>query len=501
MTASTAERRWAPWVLACALLGSGVAWLIHGGYVAEAVWFAVAAFLAVGGLVFGLRWGHERGALSLPGGRSTHAEPVAATGGIAVYILVGVACAVGWWQGDSRMAGLLLGSTLLFLVGTIDDHRRVSARTKILAQLLAGICLIATGWPHEALGAPGLGRGAFHLGALAIPVALLWIVAATNAFNLSDGIDGGAGCLGLLAVIGLWHAGVESLVLVVLGGALIGFLALNLPKARIFLGDAGSLVVGFVLAASVLAVPERINLPVAIGVFAYPLYDTALAITRRYIQGVPLFAGDRNHVHHQLEELLGSVPRALLGMVALAGVPLVLAMWKPGSRSVLLSAILGLVAAALLVRARRVSLARVVRGRRHHQRLYVLRQYIQGLIKHAQDAREVVEALDKLARDMPLAWIKLGDLEVSGLRRHRERVLDTDSAWVHHGIAQWAHEPEDGEPVNVGMARRVVICEILQQASQRLRDLPPIQPGADEGTVERPPSGEWTPPIEEVSPA
>ena len=79
--------------------------------------------------------------------------------------------------------------------------------------------------------------------------------------------------------------------------------------------------------------------------------------------------------------------------------------------------------------------------------------------------------------------------------------LVTDSAWVHHGVAQWALEPEPGEPVNVGLARRVVICEILQQASQRLRDLPPARRSKDSVPPSRPPSGEWTPPKEEVSPA
>ena len=226
-----------------------------------------------------------------------------------------------------ELAGaLVLASAILFIVGLLDDVRGVPPAAKLGAQTVAALVVYYSGF---ALNDVSLFPGhTFHLGFAALPITVFWLVGVSNAFNLVDGLDGLAGGV---AIIGLFASAASALLLgnptvplytVALIGALLGFLRYNFPPAKLFLGDSGSLVVGFLLA--VLAVKGATDSRdvtrglVPIFALAYPLLDTGVAILRRWLRGVPLSRADHRHIHHQLKSLELSSARSLLLIYAAA---------------------------------------------------------------------------------------------------------------------------------------------------------------------------------------
>jgi UDP-GlcNAc:undecaprenyl-phosphate GlcNAc-1-phosphate transferase len=269
-------------------------------------------------------------AVDHPGGRRAHRRPTPRLGGLGIIWGFGVALAVlthggARWEaltgGGAEVVALLAGAALLACVGLADDRRGLPWSIKLGASVLAGLALYAGGWRAGALGFPGL--GSVPTGAFALPLTVLWVVVVTNAINLIDGLDGLATGVALVATLGLLvlpgSAGPERALALALAGALLGFLWFNLHPALIFMGDAGSLFVGFVLAALTLragsaAAPDAFPL-VPILVLALPLADTTFAIARRGLAatraarspaslvgevGRRVFAPDRGHVHHLL---------------------------------------------------------------------------------------------------------------------------------------------------------------------------------------------------------
>jgi UDP-GlcNAc:undecaprenyl-phosphate/decaprenyl-phosphate GlcNAc-1-phosphate transferase len=272
--------------------------------------------------------------------RKIHTSPTPAVGGIAIYLALvtslGVVCffptAVGASvRGDPIRLVCIIGSTgLMMLLGLVDDLRDLSAWTKFTAQVLLSVgCWflgfqITTWWSS--------GGSSISLGLLSLPLTILWIVGITNAFNLIDGVDGlssGAALFATLALLGAAVVGnqwLSALILSSLAGATIGFLRYNFNPASIFLGDSGSLSLGFILALVAIEGTQKSSAAVAIGVpivaFGFPVIDTAMAIIRRFISGKPIFAGDYKHIHHMLLAK-GLTPRRvvilLYGVCALFG--------------------------------------------------------------------------------------------------------------------------------------------------------------------------------------
>lgn len=214
------------------------------------------------------------------------------------------------WLGgvaDKTPEGLAIiaGALIMHLIGLVDDHRPLSSILKLAVQVAVALAL--TGWF-------GI-RAAEALGPVAaVAVTTLWIVALTNAFNFMDNMDGlsaGVACLTavVLAISSLLAGQVfVPCMLLMLAGALIGFLVYNFPPASIFMGDAGSLVIGYLLAVfTVLTTfynPETGRTPfgvlVPVVVFAVPLYDMGSVIVHRLRQGVSVFRGDQRHFSHRL---------------------------------------------------------------------------------------------------------------------------------------------------------------------------------------------------------
>ena len=253
-----------------------------------------------------------------PGGRRVHTEPLPRVGGVAVFTAMGLGLLVvglGALTGlihlsgpPSFFFGVLFGGGIVFATGLADDVRGLRPGSKLFAQLIAAFVVYSYGFRIEEL---SFGASTeLSLGWLSLPLTLLWIVGVTNAFNLIDGLDGLAAGIALVALgttltVAVALGNVEVVVVcVALLGALLGFLRYNFNPARIFLGDSGSLFIGFMLA--VLSVYGSMKSATAVLVMiplfalAIPLLDTSLAILRRWLRGVPLSQADGRHIHHRL---------------------------------------------------------------------------------------------------------------------------------------------------------------------------------------------------------
>lgn len=266
------------------------------------------------------------------GHRKLHERAVPLGGGVAVFLAA--ALVLGWFflanpagltlrtQGR-ELAGLLAAGLVIVLVGLVDDRLGLRGRHKVLGQLVAIGILIANGLVIDRLGILG---GHVELGLLAIPFTCFWLLGATNSINLLDGIDGLAAMLGIVLVstfaIMAALVGQSEIALVawVFAGCLLGFIRFNYPPASIYLGDAGSMLIGLVLGALAiqgsLKGPGTLLLAAPLAVFTLPILDCAAAILRRKLTGRSICTTDRGHLHHQLLQRLGS-PRRVLAVVTL----------------------------------------------------------------------------------------------------------------------------------------------------------------------------------------
>ncbi|MFH1514514.1 MAG: MraY family glycosyltransferase, partial [bacterium] len=209
--------------------------------------------------------------------------------------------------------GTVIAGGLCFLMGLFDDLFEINAGTKLVFQICIASCLVIFGVRIGFISSPSDGMIFLPLWISGL-VTIFWVVAVMNAINLSDGLDGLSGGISLIAgvvflIIALSRAEplkaeVPAFLSAAMIGAIIGFLPFNFPKARIFLGDSGSQLLGFLLAAiSILGAfkgPAFITLSIPIMVLGIPLLDTSLAILRRSITGKKIYEADENHLHHAL---------------------------------------------------------------------------------------------------------------------------------------------------------------------------------------------------------
>ena len=361
---------------------------------------AVATWVATSLVV---RLAHRVGAVDLPGPRKIHAAPVPRIGGLAVFIgfvagLIFAAFATGYLANTEiprvgYWTALGLAAIGMLLLGIVDDVRPLAFQWKFAAQIVAGCAVWAAGFRVEAIAWP-FTNGSLELGLWSLPLTVLWIVGITNAFNLIDGLDGLAAgtalitttTVAILAVYG-GHVAVSA-ISVALAGSLAGFLRHNFNPARIFLGDSGSLFLGFTLAVISIHGSQKNVTAVAVLapllVMGYPILDTALSVARRlnYLredsvqQGGLLyiarnvrrvFLPDRGHVHHRLLELglshRGAVLALYLCAAALAAGALVIVIVNSLALALVLAGTLALLTIAffafVLVRARSARRRRV----------------------------------------------------------------------------------------------------------------------------------------------
>lgn len=275
-------------------------------------------------------WALNHDIVDQPASRRVHALTTPRLGGVAILLGLwgaGLALGVAGAIRSTLPLGLFTGGALLCLVGAIDDARSLGPWRKLLAQMAAASIAYAAGYRIDALLLPWIGE--LSTGSLSYPLTLCWFVAVINAINLIDGLDGLAAGLALLVCLcnvllaELTGARDALLLSACMAGALVGFLRHNFGAASIFMGDSGSLFVGFTLAALSLQAASTpgakgVALLPAVVALGVPLFDVALAVVRRVRAGAPLFAADRGHVHHLLLERGYSARRAVIRLYSAA---------------------------------------------------------------------------------------------------------------------------------------------------------------------------------------
>lgn len=279
------------------------------------------------------------GFVDKPGGRKVQKQAISLGGGVAVFggAIVAVAVAflfadaalsVSFFEGDDRfLLGLGLASAATLILGIYDDATNMRGRYKLLGQLAISGLLVYLGLKTDTLGL--LGRD-FSLGWMAVPFSLFWLLGSTNAINLLDGIDGLASsigmvlCLTLAAINAYFGQFPEAVVMLAVAGALLGFLRYNFAPASIYLGDAGSMVIGLVIGATALHTQQKAPLAIAmivpLAVWAVPILDSGAAIVRRRLTGRSIFDPDRGHLHHSLLTRGWSVSQASIFITLICGV-------------------------------------------------------------------------------------------------------------------------------------------------------------------------------------
>lgn len=278
-----------------------------------------------------------------------HKRPIPRLGGVAIFLSFIIITTLLWVVPHLRggnpglsprtLVWILIPGSLVFLLGLYDDLYSVRPQVKIAVQSLAAVILY---WG---------GVGKFNLALLTglpgiewfmLPLTILWVLWITNAFNLIDGLDGLAAGSAQFSILTVFIVALisgnhqVSMLALVLAGSVLGFLRFNFNPATIFLGDSGSLFLGFMLSALALAGSQKASTAVAVAIpiisFGLPILETSLSVIRRFLSGRPLFSADREHIHHKLIERGLTHSQAVIvlyGVSALCGL-LSLFLLRPG---------------------------------------------------------------------------------------------------------------------------------------------------------------------------
>lgn len=304
--------------------------------------FAVALIVSFTIMPLVILLANKTGALDAPNARKVHKKPIPRIGGLGIYAgfmaaIIFVAVKFGL---DAEMlketVGLIVSGTLIVALGLVDDYKNLPAKVKLLGQICAaGVLVVLFDVRIDFVTDPF--GDYLYLDSLAIPATMFWLVGLTNTVNLIDGLDGlAAGVASIASFTILLIALEQNFILVAvftaaLAGAAVGFLKYNFNPAQIFMGDTGSMFLGFMLAGISVtgAVKSVATIALIVPIFALglPILDTTFAIIRRVRGGVPIFKPDKGHLHHRLLSvgftqrqavLLMYVISALFGLSAIA---------------------------------------------------------------------------------------------------------------------------------------------------------------------------------------
>ena len=308
-------------------------------YVLAFIIAAAVALLVTPGVIF---FAKKTGAMDAPDARKVHKRPIPRIGGLGIYIafMAAMLTIVNEVPVEPDVAfeleGLVVGGSLIVLLGLIDDYKNLPAKVKLLGQIVAA-CVLVIGFDVRIDFITDPFGDYLFLEWFAIPATVFWIVGITNTVNLIDGLDGLAAGVACIASTTIFLVALQQSIMFVavfcaaIAGAALGFLYYNFNPARIFMGDSGSMFFGFMLSGiSVIGAVKSaatIALIVPILALGLPILDTTFAIIRRYRGGVPIFKPDKGHLHHRLLDLgftqrqavlLMYVISALLGLSAVA---------------------------------------------------------------------------------------------------------------------------------------------------------------------------------------
>ena len=290
---------------------------------------ALVAFFVAAAIVFAVtptvgNIARRMGAMDEPNARKIHEDPVPRLGGLAIYFGF-IIPALLFLPLTNEMKGVLVGASVITLVGAVDDFRDTGPLIKFAGQFLAAGCLIWYGLRIDYISLPFVG----HIDLqpeIAIAITLIWVVSLINIVNFIDGMDGLAAgvctiAAGTFAIIALSMGRVEAGILAaILAGTTLGFLRHNFFPASIFMGDSGSMLLGFILAAvtvnGVLKSVAAVTLVIPLLILGVPIFDLSFAILRRVKNRQNIFQPDRGHLHHRLFNIGFSQRKAVLVLYA-----------------------------------------------------------------------------------------------------------------------------------------------------------------------------------------
>ncbi len=258
-----------------------------------------------------------------------------------------------------KLLGLLAAGLIVLVTGMVDDVKPLGAKSKLLMQIVAALVLVFSGYEIKYFTNFFGDSGYIILGALSIPVSVIWIVGVTNTVNLIDGLDGLAAGISAIAAVTLSYIALinhrydAAMITLILAGSSIGFLPYNFNPAKIFMGDAGALFLGLVLAAVSIegALKGATALTVIVPIFALgvPIFDTAFAILRRLLNGKPIMEADKGHLHHRFLSIGYGQKKAVLSiyligaLLGASAVELLKKHWIPAAILLALAAVVVLI--------------------------------------------------------------------------------------------------------------------------------------------------------------
>ncbi|MBR5514719.1 MAG: undecaprenyl/decaprenyl-phosphate alpha-N-acetylglucosaminyl 1-phosphate transferase [Clostridia bacterium] len=283
----------------------------------QTVIFGAAAMLCAALIAFTTTpavrvFAHKLGAIDIPiDSRRMHKKPIPRLGGLAIYLGFILTTLIFCEEITPALITIWLGGSAIVILGMLDDIFRLKAMVKFLVQI--GVAFIAV-WQNVRVEQIFIMGNEIEFGALSIPITVLWIVGLTNAINLIDGLDGLSCGVSAISAISLLLVSIlmgddpkMTVLMAMLAGSCIGFLPFNLNPAKIFMGDTGALFLGFTLSVisiqGVMKMHTLVSFVIPIVIFAFPIFDTAFAFTRRILKGKSPFSPDRGHLHHRLIDM------------------------------------------------------------------------------------------------------------------------------------------------------------------------------------------------------
>ena len=279
---------------------------------------------------------YKIGAVDIPkDSRRVHKEPIARLGGLAIFygFIISV---LSFGQMDKGIRGVLIGALIIVILGVIDDVKPLTAKVKLVVQIVAALVVVFQDVQIDFIKNPSLLQHIFGstdvivLDWLAIPITVIWIVGVTNAVNLIDGLDGLAAgicsiaSISILFIALLLNQPAIALITAAIAGSCLGFLPYNFNPAKIFMGDSGATFLGFVLAAvsiqGLFKVYAAISFIVPVLILGLPIFDTGFAIFRRLLNGKSIMEADRGHLHHRLIDMGFSQKQTVMILYTLSGI-------------------------------------------------------------------------------------------------------------------------------------------------------------------------------------
>lgn len=304
-------------------------------FILPAVFAAAVSFLST---PIVKKLAHKIGAIDIPkDDRRVHKNPIPRLGGLAIFlgfiVSILILFKINLLELNKEIFGMVLGAFIIASMGFIDDIKPLPAKVKLLFQITAAIILVKFGvkieyitnfFKSDTIGF--LSQETIKLSFLSIPITIFWIVGITNTVNLIDGLDGLAAGISAIAALTLAYVAYAKpelsnshdtlMMTLALAGSCIGFLPYNFNPAKIFMGDTGSLFLGYILAAisinGFIKGPAAIAMIIPIFALGLPIFDTTFAILRRAFNGKPIMEADKGHLHHRLLSIGMGQKRAVL---------------------------------------------------------------------------------------------------------------------------------------------------------------------------------------------